>query len=195
MAQADLLPYDFSALADTLHVYAGELKELLESRRTKAAERQAALDANAYALTSDPRRLMVAPPALATPPYLNFAPLDNALTALDGAAAHFGKARVLAQSKTLTAAKVAGINLELSQAERKLTSPEGLPRRAWMQHLIYAPGWYTGYGAKTLPGVREGIEQAKYVEADAQIAALGHVIAAEAEFVEHIAAELDHLGM
>jgi N-acetylated-alpha-linked acidic dipeptidase len=194
MAQADLLPYDFAALADTLHVYTGELKELLEARRTKAAERQAALDANAYTLISDPRRPTVAPPALATPPYLNFAPLDNALTALDAAAAHFGKARALAQSKALTGPKLAAINLALSQAERKLTSPEGLPRRSWMQHLIYAPGWYTGYGAKTLPGVREGIEQAKYAEADAQIIALGQVIAAEAAHVEHIAAELDQLG-
>jgi N-acetylated-alpha-linked acidic dipeptidase len=195
MAQADLLPYDFAALADTLHVYTGELKELLEARRTKAAERQAALAANAYALVSDPRHPTVAPPALATPPYLNFAPLDNALTALDAAAAHFGKARTLAQSRALSGAKLAAINLELSQAERKLTRPEGLPRRSWMQHLIYAPGWYTGYGAKTLPGVREGIEQGNYLEADAQIVVLGHVVAAEAAQVEHIAAELDQLGM
>jgi N-acetylated-alpha-linked acidic dipeptidase len=195
MAQADLLPYDFVALADTLHMYRGELKDLLEAKRAKATERQAALDVNAYTLTSDPRQPTVAPPALAIPPYINFAPLDNALSALDSAAAHYGKARALAQGKALSTATLAAVNLELAQAERKLTSPEGLPRRPWMQHLIYAPGWYTGYGAKTLPGVREGIEQAHYAEAEAQIMALGQAIGAEAAYVEHIAGELDQLGM
>jgi hypothetical protein len=93
MAQADLLPYDFASLADTLHVYTGELKALLEARRTEANERKAALEMNAYKLTSDPRRPMVAPPALEIPPFLNFAPLDNALTLLDKAAARYSKAR------------------------------------------------------------------------------------------------------
>lgn len=194
MAQADLLPYDFAALADTLRMYTGELKELLDARRTRAAQRQAALDANAYALTSDPRRPTLAPPPLAIPPYLNFAALDNALDALEVAAAHYGKARTLVQSKTPDPATLAPLNRELAQAERKLTSATGLPRRPWMQHLIYAPGWYTGYGAKTLPGVREGIEQAQYTEAEAQMSALASVIAGEAAYVEHIAAELDELA-
>jgi N-acetylated-alpha-linked acidic dipeptidase len=194
MAQADLLPYDFTSLADTLHMYTGELKELLDARRTAAAQRQAALDANAYSLTSDPRRPTVAPPALAIPPYLNFATLDNALDALEVAATHYGKARAQVQSKAPAPATLAPINQELLQAERKLTSGAGLPRRPWMQHLIYAPGWYTGYGAKTLPGVREGIEQGQYPEAEAQMSALAGVIAAEAAFVEHIATELDELG-
>ena len=194
MAQADLLPYDFTALADTLHVYSGELKELIDARRTMAAQRQAALDANAYGLTSDPRQPTLPPPALAIPPYLNFATLDNALEALEVAATHYGKARVLVQTKAPVPATLAPINQELLQAERKLTSPAGLPRRPWMQHLIYAPGWYTGYGAKTLPGVREGIEQAQYVEAEAQMSALARVVTAEAAYVEHIAAELDELG-
>jgi N-acetylated-alpha-linked acidic dipeptidase len=194
LAQADLLPYDFAALADTLHLYTGEVKTLLEGRRTQAAERQVALDAGAYALASDPRRPLLAPPALAVPPYLNFAPIDNSLNDLDAAAAHFSKARSTVQAKPPAAAKLAAINRELVQAERKLTNPDGLPRRPWMQHLLYAPGWYTGYGAKTLPGVREGIEQAHYPEAEAQIAALGAAVEAEAVLVEHVAAELDAPG-
>ncbi|MFI4889563.1 MAG: transferrin receptor-like dimerization domain-containing protein [Steroidobacterales bacterium] len=194
MAQADLLPYDFAALADTLRLYTGEVKELLEARRTKASQRREALEANAYALTSDPRNPLSAPPALPTPPFLNFAPLDNALTALDAAASRYGKDRALAQARPPAAGKLAEINLELAQAERKLMNPEGLPRRPWMQHLVYAPGWYTGYGAKTLPGVREGIEQERYPEADAQIAALAQALDAEAAHVEHIAAELEQLA-
>ena len=191
MAQADLLPYDFAALADTLHVYTGQLKTLLESRRTEAAERKAALESNAYSLTSDPKRPLLAPPLLEIPPFLNFAPLDNALTAMDVAAAHYARARAAAKDKTLPAELLKTLNEELIQAERKLTNPNGLPRRPWMQHLIYAPGWYTGYDAKTLPGPREAIEERRYADADAQIALVGRAIGDEAGYVEHLAAELE----
>jgi N-acetylated-alpha-linked acidic dipeptidase len=191
MAQADLLPYDFTSLADTLHVYTGELKALLEARRTEATERKADLELNVYKLTNDPNRPMVAPPALEIPPFLNFAPLDNALTLLDKAAAHYGKARAEAAGKILATASLKTLNEELTQAERKLTSPQGLPRRPWMQHLIYAPGWYTGYDAKTLPGPREAIEERRYADADAQIALVAGAIEGEARFVEQLATELE----
>jgi N-acetylated-alpha-linked acidic dipeptidase len=191
MAQADLLPYDFAALADTLHVYTGQVKTLFETRRTEAKERRAALDAHAYTLTDDPKRPMVAPPALAEPPFLNWAPLDNALSALDAASAHYAKARAATSGKTLTEATLKSLNEQLTQAERKLTSPEGLPRRPWMEHLIYAPGWYTGYGAKTLPGIREAIEERRYADADPQIALAAHAIQDEAVFVDKLASELE----
>jgi N-acetylated-alpha-linked acidic dipeptidase len=194
MAQADLLPYDFAALADTLHVYTGELKTLLESRRTEAGERKADLEMNAYKLTDDPRRPMVAPPALEIPPFLNFAPLDNALAQLDKAAARYDKARVEAAKKTLSAASLRALNEELTQSERKLTSAQGLPRRPWMQHLIYAPGWYTGYDAKTLPGPREAIEERRYADVDGQIILVAHAIEDEAGYVDHLAAELEAAG-
>ena len=191
MAQADLLPYDFAALADTLHTYTSELKALLETRRTEAEERKAALNANAFALTSDPRHPLAPPAALETPPYLNFAPLENALTALDKAAAHFSQARAEAIGKDVPAARLKALNEELAQAERKLTSPQGLPRRPWMQHLIYAPGWYTGYDAKTLPGPREAIEERRYSDADEQIVRVAQAIQGESAFVEKIAGELE----
>jgi len=191
MAQADILPYDFAALADTLHVYTTEVKALLDERRTEAKERQAALAMNAYTLTKDPKKPMLAPPSLATPPFLNFAPLDNALVALDKASADYNKARSAASGKTLSPGILKTLNAELTQAERKLTSPQGLPRRPWMQHLLYAPGWYTGYGAKTLPGVREAVEERRYADADAEIVRVAHAIHDEAAYVEHLATELD----
>jgi N-acetylated-alpha-linked acidic dipeptidase len=83
------------------------------------------------------------------------------------------------------------INEELIQAERKLTSPEGLPRRPWMEHLIYAPGWYTGYSAKTMPGPREAIEERRYADANVEIARVAHAIEDAAALAEHLAAELD----
>jgi N-acetylated-alpha-linked acidic dipeptidase len=190
MAQADLLPFDFASLADTLHVYTGELKELLEKRRMEAAERKTALARNAFALTSDPRHPLLAPPALETPPYLNFAPLDNAMSALDKAAAEYSKARAAAGGKQLSATSLKTLNEELTQAERKLTSAQGLPRRPWMENLIYAPGWYTGYGAKTMPGPREAIEERRYADADGEIARVAHAIEDEAALVAHLAAEL-----
>ncbi len=191
MAQADLLPYDFASLADTLHVYTAELKALLEAQRTEAAARKAALESNAYGLTNDPRRPMAAPPALEIPPFLDFAPLDNALAALDKAASRYSKARAEASGKAIPGATLKTLNEELTQAERKLTSPEGLPRRPWMQHLIYAPGWYTGYDAKTLPGPREAIEERRYADVDAQIALVAHAIDDEAVYIEHLATELE----
>jgi len=194
MAQADLLPYDFVALADTLHVYTGEVKALLETRRAEAKDRKAALELNAFALTNDPKHPMVAPPSLETPPFLNFAPLDNSLTALDQASAHYNKARSEARGKILSAATLKTLNEELIQAERKLTSPQGLPRRPWMQHMIYAPGWYTGYSAKTLPGVREAIEERRYSEADSQIVLIARAIGDEAAYVEHLAHELESIS-
>jgi N-acetylated-alpha-linked acidic dipeptidase len=190
MAQADLLPYDFTALADTLRVYVGEVKGLLDERRSEAEERSAALALDAYRVADDPEHPLIPPPPLAVPPYLNFAPLENALVALDAAAAQYAKARAASAQRSVPAQTLAPINRELTQAERKLTSAAGLPRRPWMQHLVYAPGWYTGYDAKTIPGVREAIEERRYAEADAQIGVLAQAIGAEAAFVAQIALEL-----
>ena len=64
------------------------------------------------------------------------------------------------------------------QIEAKLTRPEGLPRRPWYRHHIYAPGYYTGYGVKTLPGVREGIEEYKWDETEEQMVKLAEVLKA-----------------
>ncbi len=191
MADADLLPYDFAALADTLHVYTREVKALLKARQTEARQGKTALGLNAYVLTSDPRHPSVAPATVEMPPPLNFAPLDNALAALDKSAAHYNQARAQALGSTLSAERLKSLNEELTQAARKLTAEQGLPRRPWMRNLIYAPGWYTGYDAKTLPGVREAIEQRRYPEANAQIALVGHAIENEAAYVEHLAVELD----
>ena len=55
------------------------------------------------------------------------------------------------------------------KTERALTRKEGLPRRPWYRHQIYAPGFYTGYGVKTLPGVREALEQRQWKEAEEQV--------------------------
>jgi N-acetylated-alpha-linked acidic dipeptidase len=50
------------------------------------------------------------------------------------------------------------LNQDLIKTERTLTAPEGLPNRPWYKHEIYAPGFYTGYGVKTVPGIREAVD-------------------------------------
>ena len=89
------------------------------------------------------------------------------------------------------AGQLAALNARLVQLERRLTSPGGLPRRPWFKHLIYAPGFYTGYGAKTLPGIREGIEMNRYEEAEGEIRRAAEAINAYAAGVDRVAEDLE----
>jgi N-acetylated-alpha-linked acidic dipeptidase len=90
----------------------------------------------------------------------------------------------------LSPGKRKSLNAQLALAERKLTSEQGLPRRPWVKHVLYAPGTYTGYGAKTMPGVREALEQGRFQEAQEQIAVVAKALQDEAAFVDQIATEL-----
>ncbi len=121
---------------------------------------------------------MVPPPAEAIPPYLNFAPLDQASDDLTDAAKAFDEAFAAAGGVAPE-----GLNPDLIRSERLLTDPRGLPSRPWFQHLLYAPGFYTGYGVKTIPGVREAIEQKKWKEADEQIGRVSEALEHEAELL------------
>ena len=106
-------------------------------------------------------------------PYLNFAPLQNAIVKVAEAAANYRSAAAL---NTLDQNSIIELDKILIQTERRLTLTSGLPRRDWFKHQIYAPGFYTGYGVKTLPGVREAIEQRNWSEAEAQIKVLAQVL-------------------
>ena len=195
LADADLLPYDFAPLSDTVHQYSDELKALLKTRQDEARERQSNIESDAYRLTSDPKRPTLAPPAVELPPYLNFALLDNALTALDKAAAHYNTARTKAENGSPSRDQLKAINQQPARAERKLTNPQGLPRRPWMQHLLYAPGWYAGYDPKTLPGIREAIEERRYPEAETQIALVAQALTDEANYIDKLAKELESTSL
>ena len=192
-ADADVLPYDFSDFADTIHKYSEELKTLLKNRQDEVRERNQALDDGAYSAASDPRRPTVAPPREEIPPFLNFAPLDNAEEAVTRSAEHYAKAiKALARSGSNASPQaLQRVNAQLIETERKLTDPDGLPRRPWYKHLIYAPGYFTGYSAKTIPGVREAIEEKRYSEADREITRVAKVLQDYAESVEAAASELE----
>jgi N-acetylated-alpha-linked acidic dipeptidase len=191
-ADADVLPYDFGDFADTIHKYSDELKTLLKNKQEEAHDRNQNLDDGIFSATSDPRRPTVAPPKEPVPPFINFAPLDNAQSALDHSAERYAKAlKAFHAGNGAPGPALRAINDQLIQTERKLTNSAGLPRRPWYQHLIYAPGFYTGYGAKTLPGVREGIEEKRYAEAEKEVVRVAQALQDYAAAIDSAAAALE----
>jgi N-acetylated-alpha-linked acidic dipeptidase len=111
-------------------------------------------------------------------PFINLSPMQNAVERLEASAASFDAAynSVGAEGYKLSNSDVNKLDKMMYQIESKLTRPEGLPRRPWYRHHVYAPGYYTGYGVKTLPGVREGIEEYKWEETQEQMAKLAEVL-------------------
>ena len=193
LADAEILPFDFVNLADTVRTYMKELEKLLSDKQDEIRERNQELDEGVFKAKNDPRRPKVAPAREEVPPHLNFAPMQNSLEALTHSAERYQKALAQKQA-SLTDAQtewLRGLNTQLMESERKLTNEDGLPRRSWYKHLLYAPGVYTGYGVKTVPGVREGIEQKKYSEADAEIVRVAKVLQDEARLVDSAAQMLE----
>lgn len=159
LAEAEILPFEFTGFARAVRTYIGELEKLAEDLRREAEARNRALDLGLYQMVAPPDQERVPPPRLDPVPHLNFAPLKNALVRLDESAAAYGRARDRALAgEPLAPETLRALNQVLLESERALTHPEGLPGRPWYRHQIYAPGFYTGYGVKTLPGVREAIE-------------------------------------
>jgi N-acetylated-alpha-linked acidic dipeptidase len=194
LADADLLPYNFTGLADTIHRYLDELQKVSESKRDEAIERNLEIEEGVFTAIADPKKTSVPPPAQEVPPHLNFAPLQNASDALTRSAERYQKAleKVSVNGELAVGpAELQALNQNLMQSERKLTSPEGLPGRPWFQHLIYAPGQYTGYDVKTIPGVREAIEQKHWKEADQQIVRAANALQDEATLIDSAAQELE----
>jgi N-acetylated-alpha-linked acidic dipeptidase len=193
LADADLLPFDFSDFADTMQSYAGELKELAKKMSDEIVERNREIDEGVFPANDDPQQPLVAPEVESVPPHLNFAPLDNAIDAVNRSATEYRRAfeRANAAGGTaMSSQSLADVNELLVQSERKLTTAEGLPNRPWFKHQIYAPGFYTGYAAKTMPAIREGIEQKQWKQADEAIIVVARVLQDEAALIASAAAKL-----
>ena len=179
MADADILPFQYTDLADTVHLYDTQLKTLLKEKQESAKELDQELSDGTYKALTDPKKTLVAPPAEPIPPYLNFAPLDQASDDLTDAAKAFDQAFAAANGNAPN-----GLNDDILRSERVLTDARGLPNRSWFEHLLYAPGFYTGYDVKTLPGVREAIEQKKWTEADEQIGRVSAALEREVDLLK-----------
>jgi N-acetylated-alpha-linked acidic dipeptidase len=171
VAQAGLFPLQFTDLAGVYAGYVHELHELADERRARSVALHELLDAHAFELAADPTRPVAPPAAESEVPFLDFAPLDNAIVRLERSAKAYDAAYASASHAglVLDAARRGELDVQLQQLEQALTSERGLPGRPWYRHLIYAPGMLTGYGAKTLPGVREAIEGRRWDEAAAYI--------------------------
>ncbi|HYB64450.1 MAG TPA: transferrin receptor-like dimerization domain-containing protein [Steroidobacteraceae bacterium] len=171
MADADVLPLEFGGFADTIGAYTEELRRMTDEKRRKAAELARLLDENAFGLAADPTRVVWPPARQAPVPPLDFAPLDQVVARLKASARAYDEAyaQLLAGTLKVDAARRARLNALLQGMEQKLTDARGLPGRQWYRHFIYAPGVLTGYGVKTLPGVREAIDAERWDEAAAYI--------------------------
>jgi N-acetylated-alpha-linked acidic dipeptidase len=192
LADADVLPLGFDRLSAAIGTYVDEVEKLAGTLRKEAADRGRDLDAGIYQAIDDPTETWIAPPRLDPVPFMNFAPLHNAAAALKTSTDAYQKAYAAATAggKVPAAGVQARLDQILLQAERALTRSEGLPRRPWYVHQIYAPGYYTGYGVKTLPAVREAIEQRQWKEAEQQIGLVAGTIEGYAKEVDRATAAL-----
>ncbi|MGH9453650.1 MAG: transferrin receptor-like dimerization domain-containing protein, partial [Terriglobia bacterium] len=193
-ADADLLPYDFADFANTAGDYLHQVEDLLKTMQQQTREQNKEIGEGVFTATADPTKKFVPPTIQPVPPHLNFAPLENALDALNQSAHQYQKVFNQAEQnggEALAHAQLQQVNSLLVQSERKLTYAGGLPGRPWYKHEVYAPGLYTGYGVKTLPAVRESIEQKQWKEADDQIQIVAKVLDGEAALIGSAASQLE----
>jgi N-acetylated-alpha-linked acidic dipeptidase len=183
LADADVLPLEFSRFTATVGRYVDEVEKLADDMRESTAEENRRIEDGVYKAIDDPTETWVVPAPKSPVPFLSFAPLRNAAAALTKSTAAYQKAWE-AKGASLSTADQQKLDAILLTSERALTRSTGLPRRSWFVHQIYAPGYYTGYGVKTLPTVREAIEQRDWKEAEEQVGLV-------AQTIEGFAKEID----
>ncbi len=167
---------------------------MLKDKQQAVRERNQEIDEGVFTATNNPKEPLVPPAREEPPPFLNFAPLDNAADALTRSAARYQTALEKAQANgaaALARASLRQVNQTLIESERQLTRPDGLPGRPWYKHQVYAPGFYTGYGVKTIPVAREAIEQKEWKEADAALVDIGKILDSESALILRAAEELE----
>ena len=172
MADAEVLPFSFTNLATRVAKQEAELKRLVATRKAHALATNRLLDEHAFTIAADPTQTHVPPERENAPPDLDFSAMDAAVARLKAAASAYDAA----QERPVTPSNASQTNLLLQQVEPSLLDPAGLPGRPWYRHLLYAPGVLTGYGAKSLPGVREAIEAGRWSEAQSFIVRTARVL-------------------
>jgi N-acetylated-alpha-linked acidic dipeptidase len=192
LADAEVLPFQFTSLADTVQTYVTDLQALLKNKQTEVKELNRQIEEGVFTSIADPRRAQRAPVVESVPPSINFAPLENAASALTQAAERYKKSLDDARSH-LMRDTIRTLNKGLMQSEGQLTDAAGLPRRSWYRHLLYAPGFYTGYGVKTMPGVREALEQKDYAEAEREVVRVAEALARETQLIDGLSKTLEQL--
>jgi N-acetylated-alpha-linked acidic dipeptidase len=164
-ADADLPLQQAGDFAETVAVYLDRVKELESEKRSAASTQARMLTDNAFGLAADPTQSRGIPVALQPVPPIDLEPMNLAVKRLATSARAYDAAIAQNGMRLAPAARtrLAGLMLTIDQT---LAPPVGLPERSWFKNLIYAPGRYTGYGAKTLPGLTEAIEEERWGDAN-----------------------------
>jgi N-acetylated-alpha-linked acidic dipeptidase len=181
MSEADLPVQRYGDFASTVSTYLDEVKKLADRKRDEQIAQAKAFATNAFKLSDDPTLSSGPPTPLKVVPYFNFAPIENAVARVKASAKAYDAA-LAAKGAALPAATKAKLVELAGRTEQALLMEPGLPGgRDWYKNMIYAPGRLTGYGAKTLPGVREAIEDERWTDVERYAALIGKALTAYAD--------------
>lgn len=164
LSEADILPFRFVNMVDNIGKFVEQNKKLSEDIRKSTKSLNDLLDNNDFAISSNPKKTYLPPKRLRQVPEFDFKPLDAALARLSTSAWKYEEALLKFQKGSLSPERKSKINALLRSVDQAFIYSKGLPRRDWFKNMMYAPGYYTGYGVKTLPGIREGLEERKWNE-------------------------------
>jgi N-acetylated-alpha-linked acidic dipeptidase len=173
LADAEYLPLEFQHFVQTVGGYLDDLMKMTDNLREKTKKENRLIREGMYKAAADPTKPFVIPAPREDVPFFNFSPLQNAMENLKKQATAFEQSMAKGGVKK---ENVIAFNQQMRNMERALTAEHGLPGRPWYKHHVYAPGLYTGYGVKTLPGVREAIEQREWSRVQPQIDILAEVL-------------------
>ncbi len=164
LSEADILPFRFVNMVENIGKFIEENKKLSQVIQQSTQLRNKLLDNNDFTISRNPNKTYLQPERLGQVPEFNFKPLDDAFARLSSSAWKYEEVLLKFKKGSLSAEKKSEINSLLRKVDQAFTNSNGLPRREWFRNMLYAPGYYTGYGVKTLPGIREGLEERKWDE-------------------------------
>ena len=190
-ANAEVLPYQFDQLVETARGYAAELKVLRDAEAAKITETNRLIDDGVFAAMTDPWNPMQPPRREAPVPNLEFSGVDNALDSLARASQRYERAQATAIAANLASIALGQVNGLLKMADQEMLLADGLPKRPWFKHSLYAPGLYTGYGVKTMPGAREAIDSHDWGMANVQLTRIAGALDKEAALIHKAANVLE----
>ena len=164
LSEADILPFRFVNMVENIGKFIEENKKLSQTVEQITKLRNKLLDNNDFTISRNPNKTYLQPERLGQVPEFDFKPLDDAFARLSSSAWKYEEVLLKFKKGSLSAEKKSEINALLRKVDQAFTNSNGLPRREWFRNMLYAPGYYTGYGVKTLPGIREGLEERKWDE-------------------------------
>ncbi|HXR36243.1 MAG TPA: transferrin receptor-like dimerization domain-containing protein [Candidatus Binataceae bacterium] len=165
VADDDLPTERATGFAGAVSEYLDQVQKLADDQREEAAAQAKLLRDRAFQLAADPTKTSGLPTALEPVPHVEFAALEDAVDRLSRSAKAYDEA-LAKNASSLSGARLKRLQALMLNIDQTLAPGVGLPGRPWYRNLIYAPGRFTGYGAKTLPGVREAIEERRWADAN-----------------------------